>query len=202
MDVERYVEAILHVARELKVQRIVTCAGVYGQLPYDKERMVSAIYSLPELKPELEKLSVNFSDYEGGASIGSYLCRRAGDADMECVGLYGLIPTYDFSSILQPGQGIRIENDFGAWHGILRRINHMLKTRFDLTEIEEKYIELTRTITARIDEFEAESPTAGVRDYVEQISEDFDEVVFDPLEEVWEQEISRLFADDEEEDNT
>lgn len=197
LDVERYVEAILHTARELNVQRIVSCAGVYGQLPYDKERTVSAIYSQRALKDELEKLAVNFSDYEGGASIGSVLCRRAADAGMECVGFYAFIPTYDFSMLLQPGQGIRIENDFGAWHGILRRINHMLKTRFDLTEIADKYEQLTRTIAARIEELERQSPDAGIREYVDQIAAEFDEVVFDPLEDVWEQEISRLLSDDD-----
>lgn len=198
MDVERYVQAILDVATELKVQRIITCAGVYGEMPYDKARLVSAIYSNLALKPELDKLSVNYSDYHGGASIGSYLCRRAADADMDCIGLYAFIPTYDFSALFQAAQGIRIENDFGAWHGILRRINHMLKTRFDLTEIEEKYEELTRTIEERINELDAQSPDVGIRAYVEQIAEGFEEVVFDPLEEVWEQEINRLFDDDEE----
>jgi len=198
MDVERYVEAVLYVARELNVERIITCAGVYGEMPHDKERLISAIYSNPDLKPELDKLSVNFSDYQGGASIGSYLCRRAADADMDCIGLYAFIPTYDFSALVQAAQGIRIENDFGAWHGILRRINYMLKTRFDLTEIEEKYAELTRTIEDRINEMDAQSPDVGIRAYVQQIEDAFAEVVFDPLEEVWEQEINRLFDDDEE----
>jgi proteasome assembly chaperone (PAC2) family protein len=197
MDVERYVEALLSAARELGVQRIVSMAGVYGELPYDKERLVSAIYSKPALKPELEKLAVNFSDYHGGASIGSYLCRRAADAGIECVGFYAFIPTYDFSSILQMGQGIRIENDFGAWYGVLKRINFMLKTRFDLTEIQEKYAELTRTIAARLAELDRESPEAGIQEYVARLSEDFEEVIFDPLEDVWAQEISRLFGDDE-----
>jgi len=201
MDVERYVQAILYVAEELNIQRIVTCAGVYGEMPYDKERLVSAIYSKRELKPELDKLSVNFSDYHGGASIGSYLCRRCGDVDRECVGLYAFIPTYDFSQVMQQmGQGIRIEHDFGAWHGLLKRINYMLKTSFDLTEIEEKYEELTATIAERINELDAESPEANIRAYVEQIGEGFEEVIFDPVGEVWEQEIERLFNDDDDDD--
>lgn len=198
MDVERYVEALLSAARELNVQRIVTVAGVYGELPYDKERLVSAIYSKPEMKPELEKLAVTFSDYHGGASIGSVLCRRAADAGIECVGLYAFVPTYDFSTILQSGQGIRIENDFGAWYGLLKRINYMLKTRFDLTEISQKYAELTRTVEQRLAELDERAPDVGVRAYVARLSEGFDEVIFDPMEDIWVQEISRLFDDDDE----
>src|SRR5690606_35635257 len=127
LDIERYVKALLDTAASLRVKRVIGLGGVYGELPYDKERMISATYSLPHMKDEIQSLAVNLSDYHGGASIGSYLARRAGDRGMEYVGFYAFVPTYDFSSFAEIGNTIRIENDYMAWLGIMRRMKFMLK---------------------------------------------------------------------------
>lgn len=195
LDIERYVKAVLDAARALKVKRIIGLGGVYGELPYDKERMISSTYSQSPLKDELDELAVNFSDYHGGASIGSFLCRRAGDEDMEYVSMYGFAPTYDFSSMSQGGNGIRIENDYMAWLGIMRRINFMLKLDFDLTDLQAKSKRLIETVDAKIEEIDSVAPQLGIRDYMARLSDEFDEVVFDPLDEMWEDELRRLFDD-------
>ncbi|GAB4513615.1 MAG: hypothetical protein OHK0046_14520 [Anaerolineae bacterium] len=197
LNVEGYVEAILQAARELKVKRIVSLGGVYGTLPYDKERLVSAIYSLPQLKAEVVNYAVNLSDYHGGASIGSYLCRRAGDNNVEMVGFYAFVPTYDFSTVSDVAKAIRIEHDHAAWLVVMRRINRMLKLNFDLTDLEQKSARLLRAIETKIDELDALAPELGVRDYMAQIGDQFTELSFDPLDDVWEDEIRRLFGEDE-----
>lgn len=198
MDVERYVDALLEVAKTLDVQRIIGLGGVYGELPYDKERTVSATYSLPELKEEVAELAVTLSDYEGGASIGSYLCRRAGEQEMAYVGFYAFVPTYDFSSIAEVGNMIRLENDFMAWLGVMRRINYMLKLDFDLSDLEDKSEHLIEVVDARLEELEHSSPELNLHAYMERLAEQFTEVPFDPLDEVWEEELRRLFKDDAE----
>ncbi len=151
LDVERYIGALLDIAKALGVARIVGLGGVYGELPYNKERMISCNYSLPHLKEELEQLAVTFSDYHGGASIGSYLCRRAGDRNMEFVGLHAFVPAYSFSPSASLGNGIRIENDFMAWLGVMRRVNFMLGTRFDLADLERRSRQVVAVIQAATD---------------------------------------------------
>ncbi len=193
MNPERYVASYLEIAETLKVKRIVAFGGVYGELPYAKERMLSCIYSLPELQNEMEQLSVNLSDYHGGASIGSYICRRAGEKGMEYVGLYAFVPTYDFSKVTQIGNVIRIESDYMAWLGAMRRVNYMLKTRFDLTDLESKSKRLVSELDAKLDELDDLAPQLGVHDYMSRLIDQFDEVTFDPLDEVWEEEFRRLF---------
>jgi len=200
MDVERYAEAFLEAARRLGVKRIISFGGVYGELPYDKERMVSAIYSLQQLKDELEVLEVNLSDYHGGASIGSYLCRRAADAGMEYVGLYAFVPTYDFAKVAQLSSTIRIENDFAAWLGAMRRVTHMLKINFDLSDLEAKSQQLIETMDGKVDEIDEAAPQLDVRDYMRRLSEEFDEKIFNPLDEVWEQELRRIFDEFDEDE--
>ncbi len=195
LDIERYVAAFLQAAQTLGVRRIVSLGGVYGELPYDKERMVSCIYSLPGMKEEISNLAVNLSDYHGGASIGSYICRRAGEQELEFVGFYAFVPTYEFSTLANIGNTLRIENDFMAWLGVMRRINYMLKTRFDLSDLEQKSARLLQVMDAKVEELDSAAPQLGVREYLARLSEEFTEVTFDPLDEVWEEELRRLLND-------
>lgn len=196
-NVEGYVAALLEAAETLKVKRIIGLGGVYGELPYDKERMVSAVYSMPHLKDELEGLAVELSSYHGGASIGSYVCRRAGEIGIEYVSFYAFVPTYDFSRVAQLGNTIRIENDFMAWLGVMRRINYMLKLDFDLSDLEKKSQHLIELVDAKVEEIDGVAPQFNVHDYMARLAEQFDEVPFDPLDDVWEEEISRLFDDND-----
>ncbi len=195
LDIERYIKMILDAAITLNVERIIGFGGVYGELPYNKERMISCSYSLRTLKPELDELALNYSDYYGGASIGSYLCQRAKEREMVYISMYAMVPTYDFSHFSQIGNTIRIENDFTAWLGVMRRVNYMLKTNFDLSELELKSAQLKEVLDEKVEELDGISPQLNIREYFVQLGEAFTETPFDPLADVWEQEINRLFDD-------
>ncbi|MCB9134612.1 MAG: PAC2 family protein [Anaerolineales bacterium] len=199
LDIERYVQDFLKLAEMLKVKRIIGFGGVYGELPYEKERMVSGSYSLRYLKDELNHLAVSFSDYHGGASIGSYICRRAGEKGMEYVALYAFVPMYDFSAISQLGNTVRIENDYMAWLGIMRRVNYMLKLDLSLKDLERRTKRLLQLFDEKVEELERNNPQLGVRNYLQQLSEGFTETPFEPLEDVWEEELNRLLSKFEEE---
>jgi predicted ATP-grasp superfamily ATP-dependent carboligase len=196
LDADRYVAAILNAADLLNVKRIISFGGVYGELPYDKERMVSAIYSLPFMLEEIESLGVNVSDYHGGASIGSYLCRRAGERNKEFVGFYAFVPTYDFSKVSEISNTIRLENDFMAWLGVMRRVNYMLKLNLDLRDLEKRSAKLVKLVDDKVEELDSLAPQLGIRDYMSRLSESFEEMPFYPLDEVWENELRRLFDED------
>lgn len=195
MDVERYVGTILDLATELNVKRIVGFGGVFAEVPFDKERTISSAYSLRSLKPEMDKLSVNLSDYNGGAAIGSVLCKRAGERDMEYVSFYAFVPTYNLAQFASLDNTIRLENDFMAWLGVMRRVNHFLQTRFDLGELESKSQQLVDVLNKKVDELQDLS-TSAIREYFDLLSEGFSEEVFDPLDDVWEDELKRLLDDD------
>lgn len=197
VDAERYVAAYLDAAESLGVKRIISFGGVYGELPYAKERMFHGIFSISRLQEEVENIAVSPSEYHGGASIGSYVCRRAGERGIEYVGLYAFVPTYDFSKVAQIGNTIRIENDYMAWLGAMRRVNHMLNTGFDLSDLEDKKRQLLDRLDAKVEELDGLAPQMGVRQYMERLAEQFDEIIFDPLDEVWEEEFRRLFDENE-----
>lgn len=193
IDVERYARAFLEVAYSLKVKRMVSFGGVYGEVPYDRERLISAIYSQPHLKEEMNNLGVNLSDYHGGASIGSVICRKAAEQDAEYVAFYAFVPAYDFSNVAKISNTIRIENDYMAWMNVLQRVNYMLKTGFDLSDLEQRSKQLVKVFDEKIEELEGVAPQIGIRDYLNRLSEEFVEMPFAPLDDIWEQEIRRLF---------
>jgi hypothetical protein len=95
----------------------------------------------------------------------------------------------------QGGNGIRIENDYMAWLGIMRRINFMLKLEFDLADLQAKTKRLIETVDAKIEEIDSVAPQLNIREYMARLSDEFEETVFDPLDEMWEDELRRLFDD-------
>jgi hypothetical protein len=201
MDIERYSAAVLGAAEALNVKRIVGMGGVYGELPYDKERMISCIYSLASMKEEINHFSVTLSDYHGGASIESYLCRRAGDRNQEFLAFYAFVPFYNFSEAGENGSSIQVENDFTAWLGVMQRVKYMLKLDLDLGDLEKNSRELIDLIDKKVDEIDRDHPQLGLREYLNRLSEAYHENPFNPLDDIWEDELKRLInkmdADDE-----
>lgn len=195
LDVERYAAAFFDAAKQLGVQRIASLGGVYGPVPYDKDREIGCIYSLPPMKDDLDHYAMRFSDYEGGASIGSYLIHQAENNHFPFVALYGFVPNYDFSQIDAMGQEIRIENDYKAWFDIMRRLNKYFALNFSLGDLEKKSEQLLLTIDEQIEELAQKAPQLNIRDILEQISEQFTERPFEPLDDIWTQGLADLFND-------
>lgn len=190
-----YADAFLDAAEDLGVRRIVALGGVYGAMPYDRDREIHAVYSLPEIKGELADLSVKMSNYEGGATIGTYLVYQAGKRGIEFVDLYAFVPAYDFAPLSPNVPGVRIDNDFTAWHEVMRRLNHMLGTNIDLDDLEERSLQLKNSMNDRIEEFDRKNPDLHVKDQLRRLADGFAEDSFAPLDDLWEQELGDLLDD-------
>ena len=197
LNVESYAEVFLSAVKELGVSRVAALGGVYGAMPYDKDREVSCVYSLPRLKEELENYAVNLSNYEGGSTIGAYLVDRAEQEELEFIDFYAFVPAYDFSQLSAHVQGLRIESDFKAWYDLMRRFNHMFDLRIDLSDLARQSDELMASLDAKLAELETKLPQLKVKEYIEKLAHDFTEMPFVPLGDVWEQELGDLFGDGE-----
>ena len=198
MNVDRYVAAMLDIVEELGVMEVALLGGVYGAMPYDKEREVSCAYSLPDMRAELEALGVRFSDYEGGSTIGTYLLSRAAKRQVAVADFYVFVPAYDFSDISESLDGIRIEHDYKAWYDVMRRINYWFQLNADLSDLASRSEDLVAAMDAKIAELDAKLPEPRLREYVDRLAEHFQEHVFMPLDDVWERELGDLFDDLEE----
>jgi hypothetical protein len=119
---------------------------------------------------------------------------------MEYVALYAFVPMYDFSAITQLANTVRIENDYMAWLGIMRRVNYMLKLEMGLKDLERRSKRLRQLFDQKVEELDGGNPQLGVRAYLQQLSDGFTETPFEPLEEVWEEELNRLLNKFDEEE--
>ncbi|MEN4099999.1 MAG: hypothetical protein ROW52_08760, partial [Anaerolineaceae bacterium] len=110
----------------------------------------------------------------------------------EFVGLYAFVPFYNLSALDEKVSSIQVESDFTAWLGIMQRIKHMLKMDVDLADLEQNSRELTTLIDKKVSEVESNHPGLKLREYLKRLSDGFNEQPFNPLDEIWEDELQRL----------
>ncbi|MBI3959575.1 MAG: PAC2 family protein [Chloroflexi bacterium] len=195
MNEDAYADAILDAAEQTGVRRIIALGGVYGSMPYDKERSVSCSYSLPHMQAEMENYAVRFSNYEGGTTISTFLVHKAAQRGMEALSFHGFVPAYDFGQTAFASQGLRIENDFKAWYDLVRRINHMFGVGIDVSHLREQADELAASMESQLDELAREMPQLNVRAYLAEVSKEFVEHPFMPLDDVWAEGLGDIFGD-------
>jgi len=190
-----YSQVFLDAVEILGVKRVVAVGGVYGAMPYDKDREVACVYSLPYMKEELTKYAVRYSDYEGGATIGTYLAHKAEARTIELLVFYAFVPAYDFSQLIPHIQGLRIENDFKAWYDIMRRIDFMFNLDINLDELEKEGSQIALSMESEIAELDGQVADINLDEYLEKLFSDFKERRFIPLGDMWERGLRDLFND-------
>ena len=196
LDIDRYASAFFSAAKQLSVQRIAAVGGVYGAMPYEKDREVSCTYSMRHMKDELRKYAVRFSNYEGGATIGSYLVNQAEQAALEMLVFNAFVPAYDFSQAGLPLQGLRIEDDYRAWYELMQRLTHMFRLDLDLSDLDRQSDALVASMHEKLEELAIKMPQLNVHEYLASLTDEYKENSFEPLDELWERELGDLFDDE------
>jgi proteasome assembly chaperone (PAC2) family protein len=195
LNAELYADTWLDAVEQLGVKRVICLGGVYGSMPYDREREIHAVYSLPRLKAELDNYALKYSNYEGGSTIGTYLAYRAGQRGIELIDLYAFVPAYDFSQISNQVQGLRIDSDFQAWFDVMRRIKHMFDLEIDLSDMELRSLELASSMDVKVEEVSRKYPKLKVKEFMQQLTDAFEELPFMPLDDLWARELGDLLDD-------
>lgn len=191
---ERYAQAFFDAAAELGVRRIAALGGVHAPVPYDKDRDISCVYSLPRLKDELADYAVKFSDYEGGATISTYLADVAETRGVEFFSFYAFVPAYDFSKSSVIAQQVAVDVDFKAWYDVMRRLDHMFELGLDFSALAKRSEELIVEWRAKMDHLADAMPQLEVASYMQQVNEGFVENRFLPFKDLWEQALGDAIA--------
>ena len=190
----QYAERFLDAVEELGVTRVATVAGAHGPVPFDRDREISCVYSLPKMREELANYAVKFSNYEGGTTISMYLAHLAERRGIELFRFCAYVPSYDFSEDATIVHPLAMENDFRAWLDLMKRIDHMFNLEMDLSDLERRSRRLGSTWESKIAEWER-IPQLRVRAYMEEVNSKYTERPFVPLSDAWEDALGDLFED-------
>jgi predicted ATP-grasp superfamily ATP-dependent carboligase len=193
----QYAEAFFDAVDALGVGRVAAMAGVHAPVPYDRDREVSSVYSLPHMKEELERYAVRFSNYEGGTTISMYLASEAEPRGIEFFRFCAMVPCYDFTVRSSVVERMAMHEDYRAWYDLMRRLVHMFNLDVDLADLEAQGTTLTADWQSKIERLHRAMPQLKVHEYLEQVNEEFTAEPYDPLSGAWGDALRDVLTDDE-----
>ncbi len=158
---EDYSECIFSLCAEFDVEMIYFIGSVAGLVPHTREPRLFCSVSHAELKETFQRYGVKFANYEGPASIITYLTAVSGMHNIKMVSLVATIPAYV--------QG----NNPKCIEAVTRRLSGMLELDVDLGDL-----------TAISDEFEKKlgdvvQEQPELESNIHKLEEDYDSEIFD-----------------------
>jgi proteasome assembly chaperone (PAC2) family protein len=158
---EEFADCIFSLCTEFGVKEIYFIGSVAGLVPHSRDPRIHCTVSDVKFKPILEQYGVKFSDYEGPASIITYLSVNAANYDVSMATLVALIPAY-----VQGRNPKCIE-------AVTRRLMGIMGIQIDLDDL--------RTIS---DEFEKKlndivQEQPELANNIQKLEEDYDNEIFD-----------------------
>lgn len=91
---EDYADNIFRVCTQFGVKMIYFIGSVSGLVPHTRDPHMFCSVSDAELKPVFDRFGIRLSDYEGPASIATYLMAEAKRRAVEMVNLVATVPAY------------------------------------------------------------------------------------------------------------
>ncbi|MFH0847660.1 MAG: PAC2 family protein [Chloroflexota bacterium] len=167
---EEYIETITGLAGEFSVNRICILGGVLDETPHTREPSVSCGCTSPQLKEELEKYRVRFSNYEGPSSFGTtllYICRQQ---KQDAISMTARATYY-------PEFNIVIPRNPKAIRAVLKRLNHMMHLNLDFSDLNKDVSEFE----GKLEFMRSQSPRFHA--HIEELEKNYVELDFEePLE--------------------
>ncbi len=157
---EDFSECIFSVCAEFGVEMIYFIGSVAGLVPHTREPRLLCSVSQAELKEKFQHYGVKFANYEGPASIVTYLMTNCGKRDMKMVSLVAAIPAY-----VQGSNPKCIE-------AVTRRLAGMLELEMEfsnLTTISEEFEKKLHDVVQEQPELESN---------IHKLEEDYDNDIF------------------------
>jgi len=140
MNWQDYADCIFHLCKEFAVPSILFIGSVAGLVPHTRDPQFFCSVSDAPLKPRYESLGIKFSDYEGPASIVTYLTTRAKDEGVEMVSLVATVPAY----VQGPNPKCEV--------AVTKRIAGLLGIHLELDDLQAAADEFERRLTEVVQE--------------------------------------------------
>ena len=157
---EEFGRCIFSLCAEFGVRMIYFVGSVSGLVPHTREPRLFCSASSEQLREAFHRYGVNFTNYEGPASIVTYLMTRCKEHGVEMVNLVATVPAYV--------QG----NNPKCIGAVTRRLAGMLGLSVDLEDLQVIGDEFER----RLSEAVAEQPELAAN--IHKLEEDYDNDIF------------------------
>jgi proteasome assembly chaperone (PAC2) family protein len=156
-----YADCIFSVCSEFGVKTVYFIGSVAGLVPHTREPRLLCSVSSAKLKETFEHYGVRFTDYEGPASIVTFLTSSAGEQDLSMVNFVATIPAYV--------QG----NNPKCIEAVTRRLAGILGLQVELDDLRDVSDEFEK----KLGEVVHEQPE--LEGNIRKLEEDYDNEIFD-----------------------
>jgi proteasome assembly chaperone (PAC2) family protein len=155
-----YADSMFELCENLGVKSIYFIGSVSGLVPHTRDPHLFCSVSDAELKPAFERYGVRFSNYEGPASIVTYLTADARSRGIEMVNLLATVPAY-------------VEgNNPKCIDAVVRRLAGILQLDLHLDDLRTAADDFERRLT------EVVSEEPELAESVVKLEEDYDNDIF------------------------
>ena len=158
---DEYAECIFSLAGMFDVKRIYFVGSVAGVVPHTRQPRLLCSVSDEAARNELEQHGVRFSDYQGPASLVTYLTYLSSRRGIQMASLVAEIPAY-----VQGTNPICIES-------VIRRLTRILGLQVEMDELRSA----SEKFEARLNE--AVQKQSEMAQIVQKMEADYDNEVFD-----------------------
>jgi hypothetical protein len=125
-----------------------------------------------------------------------FLAAKAEGRGVELFRLCAYVPTYDFSAGSTVVHRLAMEQDYKAWHDLMRRLNRLFGLRVDLSDLQRQSERITAAWDEQIEQLALKLPQLRVRDYLARVEADFDDEALDSDDDLWESALRDILDDD------
>jgi proteasome assembly chaperone (PAC2) family protein len=158
-----FADCVFALCRQFHVCSVYFIGSVAGLVPHTRDPRLFCSVSDAEMKPRFESYGMKFSDYEGPASITTYLTTRAKEQGIEMASLVAAVPAY-----VQGGNPKCIV-------AVVRRIAGLLGVHVELEDLQANADEFERKLT----EVVQEEPELAQN--VSKLEQDYDNEIFSEM---------------------
>lgn len=158
-----YGDCVFALCQQLHVKSVYFIGSVAGLVPHTRDPMLFCSVSDAQMKPRFESYGMKFSDYEGPASVITYLTTRAKEQNIEMASIVASVPAYV--------QGANPKCIVAA----TRRIAGILGIRVDLDDLQASADEFEK----KLSEIVLEQPELA--ENIVKLEQDYDNEIFSEM---------------------
>ncbi len=161
-----FADCIFTVCRQFNVKSVYFIGSVAGLVPHTRDPMLFCSVSDAQMKPRFEGYGIKFSDYEGPASITTYLTVKAKEHEVEVASIVAAVPAYV--------QGANPK----CIVAVTRRVAGMLGVHVDLEDLQASADDFEKRLTEVVQE------EPELAENVVKLEQDYDNEIFSEMGEL------------------